>query len=115
MYYIMIEHWTEYTRFFIALLVILDPFFIIPIFLSLTAGYSAKERATAARTTSLTVMTVLIITALIGETLLVWMGTSLGSFRVGGGIVLFLITFGINSLAGRLVGVQTNDRRKGKL
>ena len=91
MSHIMIEHWTEYTRFFIALLVILDPFFIIPIFLSLTAGYSAKERATAARTTSLTVMTVLIITAMIGETLLIWMGTSLGSFRVGGGIVLFLM------------------------
>ena len=37
------------------------------------------------------------------------------SVLFGIGIVLFLITFGINSLAGRLVGVQTNDRRKGKL
>ena len=37
------------------------------------------------------------------------------SVLFGIGIVLFLITFGINSLAERLVGTQTDDRRKGKL
>jgi phosphate transport system permease protein len=37
------------------------------------------------------------------------------SVLFGIGIVLFLITLGINSLAGLLVGTQTNDRRKGKL
>jgi len=30
------EHWTEYTRFTTALLVILDPFIAIPLFLSPT-------------------------------------------------------------------------------
>jgi len=87
----MLEHWTEYTRFLTALLVILDPFFVIPIFLSLTAGYTGAQRAAAARTTALAVMTILITAALAGETVLHWMGTSLGSFRVGGGIVLFLM------------------------
>jgi multiple antibiotic resistance protein len=33
----------------------------------------------------------LIAIALAGETFLTWLGTSLGSFRVGGGIVLFLM------------------------
>jgi phosphate transport system permease protein len=33
----------------------------------------------------------------------------------GIGIVLFLITFGINSLAGRLVGAQSTRRRGGQL
>jgi phosphate transport system permease protein len=37
------------------------------------------------------------------------------SVLFGIGIMLFLITLGINSLAGLLVGVQTDDRRKGKL
>ena len=37
------------------------------------------------------------------------------SVLFGIGIVLFVITFGINSLAGRLMGTQTGRRRKGQL
>jgi multiple antibiotic resistance protein len=85
------EHWSEYTRFFTALLVILDPFMAIPILLALTDGYSDRERNRVARITTLTVAGVLVLVALAGETLLTWLGTSLGSFRVGGGIVLFLM------------------------
>jgi multiple antibiotic resistance protein len=85
------ENWTEYTRFFTALLVILDPFMAIPILLALTEGYSEIERNRVARIATLTVAAVLLVAAFAGETLLVWLGTSLGSFRVGGGIVLFLM------------------------
>ena len=85
------ENWTEYTRFFTALLVILDPFMAIPILLALTGNYSVAERNHVARITALTVAAVLVVVGLTGETLLHWLGTSLGSFRVGGGIVLFLM------------------------
>jgi len=85
------ENWSEYTRFFVALLVILDPFLAIPILLSLTAGYTAAERNRLVRTTALAVAAVLVVMALLGEALLNFLGTSLGSFRVGGGIVLFLM------------------------
>ncbi|MCG6967715.1 MAG: MarC family protein [Chromatiaceae bacterium] len=85
------QHWFEYTRFFTALLVILDPFMAIPILLALTEGYTSGERNRIVRTTALTVATVLVLMALLGETMLHWLGTSLGSFRVGGGIVLFLM------------------------
>jgi ABC-type phosphate transport system permease subunit len=37
------------------------------------------------------------------------------SVLFGIGIILFLITFAINSLAGRLVGGQENRRRKEQL
>jgi len=84
-------HWTEYTRFFIALFVILDPFAAIPIFLALTRNYTTNERRHIANITSLTVVIVLITASLTGETLLHTMGTSLASFRVGGGIVLLLM------------------------
>jgi multiple antibiotic resistance protein len=85
------EHWTEYTRLFTALLVIVDPFMAVPILLSLTPDYATAERQRVVRVATLTVVAVLVIAALSGETLLRWMGTSLGSFRVGGGIVLFLM------------------------
>jgi multiple antibiotic resistance protein len=85
------EPWTEYTRFFTALLVILDPFAAVPFFLALTQGYSSSVRARVALVASVTAATVLIIAALSGETILHLMGTSLASFRVGGGIVLMVM------------------------
>ncbi len=89
------EPWTEYSRLVTALLVILDPFAAIPIFLALTEKYSAQERKRTATVTTLTVALVLIVSAIAGETLLQWMGTSLASFRVGGGIVLLLMALAL--------------------
>jgi multiple antibiotic resistance protein len=48
------EHWTEYTRFLTALVVILDPFLAVPIFLGLTAGYDQVQRARVALIVALT-------------------------------------------------------------
>ncbi len=87
----MIDNWTEYTRFIVALFVILNPFFVVPIYLGLTKGYSTLQRNKVVLMACITVCIVLVLSALAGETLLLWMGTSLGAFRVGGGIVLFLM------------------------
>lgn len=81
----------EYTRFFTALLVILDPFMALPIFLTLTQSYNRQQRTRVATITTLTVIGVLALAALTGEQMLSFMGTSLASFRVGGGIVLLLM------------------------
>jgi multiple antibiotic resistance protein len=99
------EHWTEYTRFFIALFVILDPFAAVPIFLALTKTYSATERGRIANISAITVLFVLTAAALTGETLLLGMGTSLASFRVGGGIVLLLMALAM--LHGETGAVRT--------
>lgn len=85
------DSWTEYTRLFIALLVIVDPFMAVPFLLSLTPNYAVAQRRQVVRVATWTVGGVLLVAALSGETLLQWMGTSLGSFRVAGGIVLFLM------------------------
>jgi multiple antibiotic resistance protein len=86
-----LEHWSEYTRFFTALLVILNPFGALPIFLTVTQGYSRESRARAAFTASLAAAAVLVLAALAGESLLRGMGSSLASFRVGGGLVLLIM------------------------
>lgn len=85
------EHWTEYSRFFIALFVIIDPFAAVPIFLVLSRDYTRAEKRRVANITAVTVLAVLVAAALTGETLLQTMGTSLASFRVGGGIVLLIM------------------------
>ena len=84
-------HWTEYTRFFTALFAILNPFAAVPIFLVLTKSYTATERGRIANNASITVLLVLVVASLTGEALLRGMGTSLASFRVGGGIVVLLM------------------------
>jgi multiple antibiotic resistance protein len=85
------EYWTEYTRFTTALLVILDPVVAIPLFLSLTEGQDGRQRRRVALITSATVAAVLVSAALFGDSLLLFIGTSLASFRVGGGLVLLLM------------------------
>ncbi len=83
--------WTEYTRFLIGLVAILDPFIAIPVFLSITAQAPPRSRERAATIVSLTVFGVLLGAALTGAGLIELMGGSLASFRVGGGLVLLLM------------------------
>jgi multiple antibiotic resistance protein len=85
------EYWPEYSRFFTALLVILNPFAAIPIFLSLTQGYNPEERSRSVTLAAITVSIVLCLSAMFGEAMLTVLGTSLPSFRVGGGIILLLM------------------------
>ena len=85
------EHWSEYTRFLTTLIVILDPLAAVPLFLGLTHGLSTRQRTRATALTVFTVLSALVAAALFGDTLLRVIGTSLASFRVGGGIVLLLI------------------------
>ncbi len=104
------EHWTEYSRFIIALFVILDPFAAVPIFLALTKTYSNHERGRIANISAITVLLVLVVASLTGETLLNGMGTSLASFRVGGGIVLLLMALAM--LSGQTGAVRTTPEEE---
>ncbi len=58
-------HRTEYPRFLTALLVILDPFAVIPIFPGLTAGYSEAEKRKVVRIAILTVGAVLALSVVL--------------------------------------------------
>lgn len=87
----MAEDSLHYIRFLIALIAVLDPFIAVPVFLSACSDRNAAERRRAARAVVITVFGVLAGAALIGESLLQVMGTSLAAFRLGGGLVLLLM------------------------
>jgi len=91
------QGWTEYSRFVIALFAILTPFAAIPTFLSLTEGQSEAARARIARTAVLTIAVLLVSSAFLGDSILRLIGTSLSSFRVGGGLVLLLMALSMMS------------------
>lgn len=87
----MFDDALHYIRFLIALVAVLDPFIAVPVFLAACANRGAVERKRAARLIVFTVFGVLAGAALIGESLLRVMGTSLAAFRLGGGLVLLLM------------------------
>lgn len=87
----VVGSWQDYSRFLVGLIVIIDPFIAIPIFLSLTVDRSAQERNRTAKIVTLTVLGVLVGASVAGAGILKVMGGSLASFRVGGGLVLLLM------------------------
>jgi multiple antibiotic resistance protein len=83
--------WFEYSRFAITLAAILNPFAAIPFFLVVTSGGDGSSRPRIAAAAALSVATILVVSALAGDSILTLVGTSLGAFRVAGGIVLLLL------------------------
>lgn len=81
----------EVFKIFIVLLVLVNPIGAIPIFISLTPNSTAEERQRIALTTSKAVAIVTVTFALLGETILKFLNISVGSFQVGGGILMMLI------------------------
>ena len=83
--------WAEYTKFFLALLVIVNPLGAVPLFVSMTAQVGAEEKKHIAFVASVSVAIVLIVAAIGGQPLLAFFGITIASFRVGGAILILLI------------------------
>jgi multiple antibiotic resistance protein len=75
----------------VTFLVIIDPPGCAPIFASLTSGASAVQRRGMAIRSSLIAWIILMFFALLGRPMLHALGISLASFRIAGGIMLFII------------------------
>ncbi|MBO0749917.1 MAG: MarC family protein [Porphyrobacter sp.] len=76
---------------FITLFVVLDPPGCAPIYAGLTAGASAVQRRAMAVRACMIAGAILIVFALFGEALLGALHIELDSFRIAGGLMLFLI------------------------
>ncbi len=82
---------SEHIKFIITLFAIVNPIGAIPIYISLTDGYRPEERRRIERITPIAVTAILLVALLSGEFILRFFGISIGSFRVGGGILLLLM------------------------
>jgi multiple antibiotic resistance protein len=85
----------EIAKIVIALLVLVNPLGAVPLFISLTPNYSQRERKAVAKTAAIAVAIVIGLFALTGERLLSFLGISLGSFQVGGGLLVMLIAIAL--------------------
>ena len=88
---------SEITKILLAFLVLINPFSVLPLFLELTKHYSRRERRKTATLTTVSVLIAIVFFTLFGSWLLKLFGISIGSFRVGGGILVFLIAISMMS------------------
>ena len=83
--------WAEYAKFFLALLVIVNPLGALPVFITLTAGATTKQKMNIAFVASVSVAIVLVVSAIGGQPLLAFFGITIASFKVGGAILILLL------------------------
>jgi len=85
----------EYLRILIMVLLVMDPIGTIPVFLSITGRYDEKTRKSIILKAVLIAGLVLVIFMLIGRPLLELFGIKPGAFYISGGILFFMIAFGM--------------------
>jgi multiple antibiotic resistance protein len=76
---------------FATFFVVIDPPGCAPIYAGLSAGASATQRRAMAIRAVVVAGLILLVFALFGEALLTGLGIELASFRIAGGVMLFLI------------------------
>ena len=76
---------------FLTMLVVMDPIGLAPIFIGLAGNRPSFERRRMAVRASLIAGIIILLFGLFGRALLEHLGISLSSFRIAGGILLFLI------------------------
>lgn len=77
----------------LTMFVVIDPPGLLPIFLTVTAGMTAKARMKAANKALLVSFCILAVAAIGGGKLLAALGISMPAFRIAGGLMLFYIAW----------------------
>ena len=97
-------------KFFIVFFVVVEPIPLIPVFSGLTEGASASYRHKMALKSVLVASGILLLFAFVGAGFLSAMGISINSFRIFGGLLLFLIA--LEMVFARESGTRTSSDEK---
>ena len=97
---------------FVTLLVIIDPFMVVPVFISLTRDDSLLQRAKTAKKACIIGAILLVFFAAAGAKLLSILGISQAAFRIAGGFLLFLA--GVDMVMAKPTGsrIPNDDEEK---
>ncbi len=92
---------------FLAVFIVVDPFGIVPVFISLTGGFSAARRRATVLKASLVAFVVLCLFIFTGSAILRFLGIQPGSFFIAGGILMFIVSIDL------LLGKQGRTKTTG--
>src|SRR3989338_8618681 len=76
---------------FIPIFVAIDVFAVLPMFISLTSGFSKTEKKVVIRQSILTALIVGLIFVAIGEAVFKILGVTVDDFKIAGGLILLVI------------------------
>ena len=85
----------QFLNSFLKFLFLLTPFFALSMFLSMTQGYGKKQKQLLAIRVGLSALCICLIFFYFGRWLFDALGITIDSFRIGGGILLFLSAVGL--------------------
>ena len=97
-------------RFFVVFLVVVEPVSLLPLFVGLTEGVDEAQRRQMARRAVLISAVILTVFAVVGAPFLKIMSISLESFRIFGGLLLFLIA--LEMVFARPPGTRTSTQEQ---
>ena len=95
----------DYLKVFVALIALVNPLGILPMFISLTHDFTTVQTKNAIRAASLTVVAVIVVCALLGEHIIKFFGISTASLQVSGGLLILLMA--LNMLNAQPGGART--------
>ena len=90
---------SEIVTTFLAVFIVVDPLGLIPVFISLSAGFDERRRRATIAKAVVTAFAVLCLFIFTGGAILRFLGIQTGSFSIAGGILLFIVS--IDLLFGR--------------
>jgi len=97
------------TATFLALFPIVNPFGGIPMFFSLTSGFTPSERNRTAMRTSFYVFAILVIFMFFGRFVLNFFGISPPVLKIAGGLIVANTAWGMVTGGDRLTAAETNE------
>lgn len=85
--------YTEYTKFFIAILSIVDPLAALPLYFAMTREMALEQRRRLPSLLGITITITLLVALFLGKGILEFFGISNGSFRIAGGLLLLVTAY----------------------
>jgi multiple antibiotic resistance protein len=77
---------------FLAVFIVVDPFGIVPVYISLTGGFTPARRRKTILKASVVAFLVLCVFTFTGSAILGFLGIQPGSFFIAGGILMFIVS-----------------------
>ena len=100
--------WQQFLLTFVPLFIVLDAVGTLPFVLSLSDGCTPKERTKMIRSATITAAIVGFFFLFLGKFILNLMGISVGSFAIGGGVVLMVLAINF-TVSGRSVDAEKEE------
>src|SRR5579863_7695365 len=94
---------------FLALFPIVDPFGGIPIFFTMTASWTAKDRTRTALKTGIWVFVILVTFLFVGRFVLSFFGISLPVLKIAGGLIVANTAWGMVTSSSRITPAESDE------